>query len=264
MRQAKNTKNAMHGHFPFRAAGPGYRCHTHGDKGYRKPAANFGFTIIEMLIVVAVISILAGMLMPAVNLVRNQARESAVRSEIAGLDVAMTAYFQDRAEYPTDQYWKEIGDEPSAPRQSGQALVKGLDEDGYFDFDPTRLRDEEIDDDGGDDYVFINRLDYETYYRFRNNYDRDAPDWEGYDGEDWAVAVNQWDVSHVNRNSVDIWTSDRFGADFVDWWLDAEAEFTSAYEVTLDSGPTISVPTWETLRGEERRFQEIYKTISNW
>ncbi len=230
------------------------------------PPSGLRFTLIEMVVVVALIAILASMLMPALNMVRRRAREAATATEIANIEVAMTSYFQDEARYPGDDYG--AGDRA---RQAGQALVRSLDERGYFDFDPGRLTDESIDGDGGGDYVFINRFGGDAYYRFRENYDREEPcfDEEGNrryaDGEGWSAAVEDWNVSYVNRNSVDIWTADQVEGkelDFVDWWLEEGANFTAACEVTVD-GEAMAVPTWETLRGIEDTRRR-YRTISNW
>jgi len=62
------------------------------------------FTLIEMLVVIAIIAILAGLLMPAISRAMQQARAGAVASFISQVDVAITAYRNDHGNVPPDNY----------------------------------------------------------------------------------------------------------------------------------------------------------------
>ncbi len=60
-----------------------------------------GFTLIEMLTVIAIIAILAGMLLPTFGKVKNKAQIAAARSSIQGIVAAINQYYGDYSRYPT-------------------------------------------------------------------------------------------------------------------------------------------------------------------
>ena len=60
-----------------------------------------GFTIVELLTVMAVIAMLMGILVPALNLVRKLAKDVNQRAEFHSINVALETYVN---ESPTQQY----------------------------------------------------------------------------------------------------------------------------------------------------------------
>ena len=56
---------------------------------------SWGFTLIELLVVISIIAILAAMLLPAINMVRNQARTMTCVNNIRQLTIAQLAYAND-------------------------------------------------------------------------------------------------------------------------------------------------------------------------
>ena len=61
-----------------------------------------GFTLVEMLVVIAIIGILAGLTIPAVMVVMRRVKEAAIGIEINQLDMACKAYKEKFGEYPPD------------------------------------------------------------------------------------------------------------------------------------------------------------------
>ena len=57
-------------------------------------------TLVELLIVLAVISLLVGLLIPAVTAVKNSAREAKQKGQFFAIDVALTAFKNDDGDYP--------------------------------------------------------------------------------------------------------------------------------------------------------------------
>ena len=58
------------------------------------------FTLIEMLIVLAIIALLLGILLPSITMVRRQAKETAQKAQFAAIDMALDAFKQDYGDYP--------------------------------------------------------------------------------------------------------------------------------------------------------------------
>ena len=56
--------------------------------------------MMELLTVLAIIAILVGLLMPALGLVRNRAKEASQRAQFATIDMALLAFKTDFGDYP--------------------------------------------------------------------------------------------------------------------------------------------------------------------
>jgi type II secretion system protein G len=79
----------------------------------RRHAGERGFTLIELMIVVAIIAILAGILVPNFVNARAQAQTSACESNLRAIATAMELYYADNQRYP------DAGSVPDALNATG-------------------------------------------------------------------------------------------------------------------------------------------------
>ena len=64
-----------------------------------------GFTLIELLVVAAIIAVLVAILLPAMQLARDQARATVCSSNLKQFAVAFAAYENDNADVFAGQYF---------------------------------------------------------------------------------------------------------------------------------------------------------------
>ena len=60
-----------------------------------------GFTLIELLVVVIIIGVLAAIAIPVYIGVQDNAKDSAVKSDLTNAKIAVVAYYSDKGTYPT-------------------------------------------------------------------------------------------------------------------------------------------------------------------
>lgn len=77
------------------------QCSERRPRRYPSPSARAGFTLLELIIVIAIIAVLAALVGPAVFRNVGDAKTSAAKSQIEMLSTALAAYRLDNDVYPT-------------------------------------------------------------------------------------------------------------------------------------------------------------------
>ena len=72
-----------------------------------------GFTLVELLVVIVIIGILAGLITGAAIMARTRVRETAVLAEIGQINIALDRYKNEFGEYPPDFAFVNLDDDPS-------------------------------------------------------------------------------------------------------------------------------------------------------
>jgi general secretion pathway protein G len=95
----------------------------------QKPQRSFGFTLIEVMVVVVILSILAAIVVPKIMDRPEQARITKAKSDIRALEAALNLYRLDNMIYPsTDQGLEALGSQPTDSPEP-----KNWKEGGYLD-----------------------------------------------------------------------------------------------------------------------------------
>lgn len=100
------------------------------------PRARGGFTLIEILVVIAVISVLAALVAPNVFRHVGTAKDAAARTQIEMLGAALDAYRLDNGRYPTtdqglEALWQQPMVEPQPSNWRGPYLRKAVPNDPW-------------------------------------------------------------------------------------------------------------------------------------
>ena len=68
-----------------------------------------GFTIVELLAALGIIALMVGLLIPALSMVRNTAKETKQKAQFTTIELALTAFKNDYGDYPGSD-WALVGD----------------------------------------------------------------------------------------------------------------------------------------------------------
>jgi prepilin-type N-terminal cleavage/methylation domain-containing protein len=111
----------------------------------------FGFTIVELLTVMAVIALLLSILAPALRMVRRIAKDTAQRAQFHSIDVGLETYSGETEQYPDSTIRPSTGpDLDAAPYTVGaHHLAEALLGRDMLGFDPWTTWDSEQDDTAG-------------------------------------------------------------------------------------------------------------------
>jgi len=110
----------------------------------RKPTAQGGFTLIEVMVVIVILGILAAVVVPRIMDRPDTARIAKVKQDIRTLESALNLYKLDNFTYPsTDQ-----GLEALVKKPSGEPEPRNWKEGGYIDRLPK--------DPWGNEYQYLN------------------------------------------------------------------------------------------------------------
>ncbi len=83
------------------------------------------FTLIEILIVLAIIALLVGILLPSITMIRRQAKETAQKAQFGAIDMALDAFKQDYGDYPPSNSQEGINP-PGRTYCGAQKLTEAL------------------------------------------------------------------------------------------------------------------------------------------
>jgi len=127
-----------------------------------------GFTLIEMLVVIAIISIVAAMVMPAVQKARGRAMNAKTESMIHQIEIAMAMYETDFGVYPYDNETPSdiITSERLYDYLTRRWNVNGRDYGPYMELKAQNTCD---DDSDGIDYEIADAWGKPIYYDLNDN-----------------------------------------------------------------------------------------------
>src|SRR5262245_17645656 len=91
--------------------------HPEVPRGFRGGSRRSGFTLVELLVTIAIVAILLGVLLPAVQAAREQARRAACTNNLKQLATAIEVYESSHRKFPPGRVGcDDTGDEmPIAP-----------------------------------------------------------------------------------------------------------------------------------------------------
>ena len=110
-------------------------------RAHRAARSAYGFTLIEIMVVVIIIGLLAAFIVPQIMGRVDDARVAKAKQDIQSLETALTMYYMDNSKYPTnDQGLTALTAQPTDPS------IKNWKQGGYIE----RISK----DPWGNDYVF--------------------------------------------------------------------------------------------------------------
>jgi prepilin-type N-terminal cleavage/methylation domain-containing protein len=98
-------------------------------------SASAGFTLVELLTVIAIIAILMGLLFPAINIAREQARKTQAKTDCAQITAAVKAYYAEYGKYPlpTNAVTPNNPQDVIFGQSAGSSLGSGFSNQQLFD-----------------------------------------------------------------------------------------------------------------------------------
>jgi type II secretory pathway pseudopilin PulG len=85
-----------------------------------------GFTIVELLAALGIIALMVSLLIPALNVVRNKAKETKQRAQFMTINLALEAFKNDYGDYPNSDWSLPTGPGVSSDYCGAQKLAEAL------------------------------------------------------------------------------------------------------------------------------------------
>lgn len=111
--------------------------------GARGPRPQSGFTLIELMVVVSIIGVLAGIAVVQVKNMQRKARETALLKDLHDMREAIDNFYADKQRYPSDlnelvpKYLQKIPKDPITKAQDWDAVTEPPDPDAPTNNDPS-------------------------------------------------------------------------------------------------------------------------------
>src|SRR5262245_576042 len=87
---------------------------------------HLGFTLVELLVVIAIIGILVALLLPAIQAAREAARRSACSNNLKNLGLAALTHHDAMKHFPVSNGGPYGGEAPSGVRQTGAGWILNM------------------------------------------------------------------------------------------------------------------------------------------
>ena len=85
-----------------------------------------GFTMVELLVVLGIIALLVGLLLPALNSVKNVAKQTKQKAQFTAIELALIAFKNDYGDYPPSDRSSHVGGTVANDYSGAQKLAEAL------------------------------------------------------------------------------------------------------------------------------------------
>jgi general secretion pathway protein G len=144
----------------------------------KKKIDNRGFTLIELMVVIVILGILAGLIVPRIMSRPEEARQAKARIQIESLETALKLYKLDNGSYPsTEQGLQALVEPPEVGNLPGRWREGGYLEKGKVPKDPW-----------SNEYIYLCPGTYYDYDIISYGADGEP------DGEGKGSDITNWDV----------------------------------------------------------------------